>query len=204
MPKSAPPVPLKLSPQQFKALAKYKGWTYRAMAKRWGIQPESLSAIARDPDRATRYDDMLFGLPNLNRLGRDMLRLSKQIDFAMGRAAAREASRPVIEKALPPGYRYHGYLTTGAILTASQDVGSMAEEGSRGIVFAVKSGALSQDYGVIFESGSWEWFTPESVDQYLATTGLTDQKTQGYQYLNDQVLQNDFDLSKFDFWPAYD
>jgi hypothetical protein len=204
MPKPAPPIPQKLTPEQFKALAKYKGWTYRAMAARWEIQPESLSAIARNPHRATRYDDMLHGLPNLKRLGRDTVRLSKQIEFAMGRAAQQRVERPVSAKPLPPGYRYHDYLCPGTIVTASCDVGSMAEEGSRGVVFSAKGDGVQQTFGVIFETGLWEWFSPDAVDKYLASTGLTAPEASGYQYLNEQVLQNDFDLGKFQFWPAYD
>lgn len=201
MVKRLAPSPNRLTPAQFKALAKYKGWTYRLMAERWGIQPESLSAIARNPDRPARYDDMLHGLPNLNRLGREVRRQTDQLAAAMARFAMRAPAEPQARPATP-GYRYHGYLTTGAIVVATTAVGSIAEEGVRGVVFDVQDDGTREVYGVLFESGLWDWFPPDYVDIYMADIGVIDAGASGYQYTSEEALQADFEGGRFEFWPS--
>ncbi|WP_206047335.1 hypothetical protein [Noviherbaspirillum denitrificans] len=190
----------RLTPEQFKALARYKGWKFTMLAARWGVTPEWISEISRNPERDLRYDDALIGLPNLNRLGRDLKARGRQIDAALAKLGAKP-DRPVPARPAP-GYRYAGYLYPGAILTASADVGSMAEEGMRGVVFQVIDDGAGQTYGVIFESGMWDWFKPEHVDQYLATAGLTSAGAEHYAYRDETQLQDDFDAGVFDFWPA--
>jgi len=190
----------RLSPEQFKALAKYKGWKFKMLAERWGLTPEWVSNISRDPERDLRYDDALLGLPNLNRLSRDLKARERQLEAAMARSGARADKAPQVR--LTPGYRYRGYLYPGAILTASADVGSMAEEGMRGIVFQVIDDGAGETYGVIFESGMWDWFKPEHIDVYLATAGLTAPGVEQYVYQDELRLQDDFAAGLFEFWPA--
>lgn len=191
---------VRLTPEQFKALAKYKGWKFKMLAERWGVTPEWVSQISRDPLRDLRYDDALIGLPNLNRLSRDLKARNRQLDAAMSKldAKADKAAPP----RLAPGYRYRGYLHLGAILTASADVGSMAEEGMRGVVFQVIDDGSGESYGVIFESGMWDWFKPEHVDVYLATSGLTSSAAEQYVYVDELKLQDDFEAGVFEFWPT--
>lgn len=189
----------RLSPEQFKALAKYKGWKLKMLAERWGVTPEWMSNISRDPQRDLRYDDALIGLPNLNRLSRDLKTRSRQVEAAMVRAGLKqEKARPARPE---PGYRYRGYLYPGAIVTASADVGSMAEEGMRGVVFQVIDDGAGETYGVIFESGMWDWFKPEHADMYLATAGLVAPAAEHYVYRDEVRLQEDFAAGLFDFWP---
>jgi hypothetical protein len=190
----------RLTPEQFKALAKYKGWKFKMLAERWAVTPEWVSQLSRDPERDIRYDDALIGLPNLNRLARDLKARARQLDAAMAKLGAKpERATP---PRLAPGYRYSGYLHLGAILTASADVGSMAEEGMRGVVFQIIDDGAGETYGVIFESGMWDWFKPEHVDVYLATSGLTAAGAAQYAYRDETVLQDDFEAGLFDFWPA--
>lgn len=190
----------RLTPEQFKALAKYKGWKFRMLAERWGVTPEWVSQISRDPERDLRYDDALIGLPNLNRLARDMKARDRQLEAAMRKLGVK--SERAAQRQLAPGYRYSGYLHLGAILTASADVGSMAEEGMRGVVFQVIDDGAGETYGVIFESGMWDWFKPEHVDVYLATSGLTSPGADQYSYQDESRLQDDFETGMFEFWPA--
>ena len=190
----------RLTPEQFKALAKYKGWKFKMLAERWGVTPEWVSEVSRDPARDLRYDDALIGLPNLNRLARDLKSRNRQLEAALARLGARTENAPPLR--LAPGYRYRGYLYPGAILTASADVGSMAEEGMRGVVFQVIDDGTGETYGVIFESGMWDWFKPEHVDVYLATSGLTSHAADQYVYVDEVKLQDDFDAGIFEFWPV--
>lgn len=199
MPAQMPASP-SLTPEQFKALAKYKGWKYTMLAQRWGYSAVWISRVARDPNRPARFDDMLQGLPDLNRLSRDLARRDRLLQAAMQSTASTSiASAPQIK--VLPGLRYRGYLVVGAIVTAATEVGSIAEEGMRGIVFQVIGVGQEEHYGVIFESGLWDWFPPEYVDAYLAGTGLTASGAETYRYQDEAALQNDFEAGRFDFWP---
>lgn len=190
----------RLTPEQFKALAKYKGWKYTMLAKRWELTAVWISNMARDPNRPARFDDMLMGLPNLNKLKRDLAGRQKQLDAALARITPPVAAPPQVPR-LQPGFRYHGYLTLGMIVTASVDVGSIAEEGMRGIVFEVQNRGHEEVYGVIFENGLWDWFSPDYVDMYLASTGLIPPGVDDYRYRDEVHLQHDYATGIFTFWP---
>lgn len=195
-------MPTPLTPAEFKALAKFKGWTYRALAQRWGLQPESISAIARDPNRATRYDDMLHGVPNQRYLARDLRRLAGQVAEAVSLATGPVATdnAPAVPKG--PGFRFHGYIVAGSVVTATTQVGSMAEEGSRGVVFNVQTELDREVYGIIFETGLWDWFPPNYIELYVADIGLIDEGIKNYVFTCAETLKDDFDNNKFDFWPV--
>lgn len=190
----------RLSPEQFKALAKYKGWKFKMLAERWGVTPEWISNVSRDPQRDLRYDDALIGLPNLNRLARDLKSRNRQLEAAMSHLG--HDTKKTRSMSLSLGYRYRGYLYLGAIVTASADVGSMAEVGMRGVVFQVLDDGRGETYGVIFESGLWDWFKPEHIDACLAGSGLTAPHIDKYAYEDEVKLQNDFASGLFEFWPA--
>lgn len=53
----------RLPPDEFKAEFKRRGWTGRALAKRWGKSETWVSKIASDPDRGPHWDDAVRGLP---------------------------------------------------------------------------------------------------------------------------------------------
>lgn len=52
-----------LTPDEFKAEIGRRGWTYRAVADRWGVSENWISKLARNPDRALHWDDAVRGLP---------------------------------------------------------------------------------------------------------------------------------------------
>jgi lambda repressor-like predicted transcriptional regulator len=52
-----------LTPDEFKAEIGRRGWTYRAVADRWGVSENWVSKLARNPDRALHWDDAVRGLP---------------------------------------------------------------------------------------------------------------------------------------------
>jgi hypothetical protein len=189
----------RLTPEQFKALAKFKGWKFRMLAERWNVTPEWISNISRDPKRDIRYDDALIGLPNLNKLARDMKSRNRQVELAMQRNRYQTSKR--VTASVTPGYRYKGYLGIGSIVTACTEVGSLAEEGMRGIVFQIQDNGRQQNYGVIFETGLWDWFTPDYVDSLLAGTGMVDSTSEAYVFVDEMQLQKDFEARAFQFWP---
>lgn len=53
----------RLTPSQFKAEYRQRGWTGKELAARWGKHPVSLSKIVNDPDRPAHWDDAVQGLP---------------------------------------------------------------------------------------------------------------------------------------------
>lgn len=52
-----------LTPDEFKAEIGRRGWTYRALAERWGVSENWVSKLARNPERAMHWDDAVRGLP---------------------------------------------------------------------------------------------------------------------------------------------
>lgn len=52
-----------LTPEEFKAEIGRRGWTYRALAERWGVSENWVSKLARNPERAMHWDDAVRGLP---------------------------------------------------------------------------------------------------------------------------------------------
>lgn len=190
----------RLTPEQFKALAKWKGWTFREISERWGITTVWMSKLCSNPDRAPHYDDALIGLPNKRTMARDIRLLEKRLSAL---TSAQAFDRRVKEKAPRSSgeYRYHGYFVVGAILTAANEIGSMAEEGARGVVFQVEDTGRGERYGVIFETGLWDWFEPKHIDDMLVMTGLTNLEVAGFVYEDEAELQDAFDAGRFTFWP---
>lgn len=57
--------PTRLTPVQFKALIRQRGWQMADAATRWAIQPATRSRVAADPEREIRWDDLVCALPAL-------------------------------------------------------------------------------------------------------------------------------------------
>lgn len=190
---------------EFKALARDKGWKFTMLARRWGVTPEWISMLCRDEQRDIRYDDALLGLPDLRDAARDAVRRRRRIELALEREGLRTASAQAAggRKRLPSGYRYRGYLVPGSIVTASAPFGSMADEGERGVVFQVIVRGREEVYGVIFENGAHDWFTPAMVDVTLAATGLVSPMDADpeHGYADVLQLQADFRAGRLIFWP---
>jgi len=53
----------RLPPDDFKTLVNNKGWTYRALSRRWQLTEVRISQIARDAGRPLYYDDAVRALP---------------------------------------------------------------------------------------------------------------------------------------------
>lgn len=183
-----------LSPEQFKAVILGKGWTYRALAGHWGFSPVWISNIARNAARPRHWDDAVIGLPYFNTLRRSEKRRQQQADAYL--ATEGNTRKPT------GAYRHHGHIITGSILAVFEDFGTLAEAGMRGIVFQVRNSKSGEEYGVLFETGLWEWLSADIVDQYLADTGLVvdDARVTGYQFISDAHLREDFKMGMFQFY----
>ncbi|MFN9474197.1 hypothetical protein [Acidovorax sp.] len=57
-----------MSALEFKNEVMRKGWTYRALAKRWNVGEGYISYLSRNPERPLHWDDAVRGLPTILRL----------------------------------------------------------------------------------------------------------------------------------------
>lgn len=191
----------RLTPAQFRALMAWKGWTHQEVAARWDITRTWVTKIASNPERPARYDDAIRGLPNKKTQNRDWAVLQRRLEGLLGAEDIKAQAQTVVR--VTGDYRYHGYITVGSILAASADIGDMAELGARGVAFQVSDTGSGEVYGVIFESGLWDWFSPQHVDQYLASTGLTDVGMESFVFQDENQLQAIFEEGKISFWPNF-
>lgn len=56
----------RMTPSEFKAEYKRRGWKGKDLAQRWEKHPVSLSKIVNDPNRARHWDDAVMGLPDIS------------------------------------------------------------------------------------------------------------------------------------------
>ncbi len=56
----------RMTPEEFQAEYRRRGWTGRALAARWGKSETWISKIAKDPERGMHWDDAVRGLPVQN------------------------------------------------------------------------------------------------------------------------------------------
>jgi hypothetical protein len=52
-----------MTPDEFKAEYRRRGWTGKALAKRWDKSAVWISLIGNDPQRDPHWDDAVRGLP---------------------------------------------------------------------------------------------------------------------------------------------
>lgn len=184
----------RLTKEQFKAIIIGKGWTYRALAVCWGLSPVWVSNIARDPNRARHYDDAVMGLPAMNYLTRSLKRRQEIANAYLNKFNNKQ-------RASTSALRYHDDLVVGAIITVMDDIGSIAEMGMRGCVFGVRTIKNTEEYGMIFENGQFDWFFPDYIDRYVAMTGLVDEKLTSYKYSSEVKLKAEYANRLFNFYP---
>lgn len=181
---------VRLSPEQFKAVIIGKGWTFKELAARWGISPVWMSNVARNPLRASHYDDAVMGLPARQYLSRSAKRRQDMVNTFLSATDVRGRRN---------AHREH--LSVGAILTAAEDFGSLADMGMRAIVFAVRSKGAAKEYGVIFENGNYDWLPRDLIEQQLVYTGLADEGLPSLDLGTDEHLIEHFKSRNFNFHP---
>lgn len=163
--------PKPLAPDEFKALIRQRGWRMADAALRWSIRVESLSQVAADPDRATRWDDLARALPPLTREERaavSAVRLSWYTRRAEVSAAPEKAceisttAASVESSALPScpcqgpslcneiralvedGFRYQVYVGKRSKLAVIMPIAALALPGDELTVIGVRLGLSSE------------------------------------------------------------
>ncbi|WP_181122361.1 hypothetical protein [Pseudomonas japonica] len=136
-------------------------------AVRWNVRPETLSRVAADPSRETRWDDLVRALPQLTRRERaaaTAARLTLHPPRPRACVEVAEADGPVINPsppASPPvplswaddededlddsaygtnGFRYRGYVGVRSELIVVREIGSFAPEGTVLVVTETRLG----------------------------------------------------------------
>lgn len=192
--------PDRLPPSEFRSLITSKGWRMADVACRWGIQPETLSRIASDPARSSKWDDLARALPRLTRAERAAATAARLRLTPTPRKAAvsrTQPSTPAVSDRPPKtddpiadlraefvapqptsGLRYQGYVAVEDELAVTADMGSFAAEGALLYVVATRLGSgehgeIQEEYHVESESGDRLWLAPDDMDRWVAATGRT-------------------------------
>jgi hypothetical protein len=176
-------------PAAFKAAIYAKGWSLKALAGRWGMTPDGLLKVARDGNRPLHFDDAVRGLRKVG----PPIKPRRAWSAAM-------AGEPVLAPPRAPGLRYRGYFVVGAVVVVLKAVGSIVDEGMRGIVVEVVREKTRELYRVLFETGDLEVFSPSQVDDHLQDVGLVREELAQYRYLNDATVVSQFRTGMFHFW----
>lgn len=165
--------PARQSAAGIRKLISAKGWDMPNLAFWMGISRQHLYAIIKDPCRARQWDLALQNLPYLGRIEKRQLeKLRGQTTHVTPPVAATGADADAgsaIKNG--PGFRYHGSLVVGSVVTAVVTLEDMTEEGAYGEVVDVRTSESQEEYLIRF-SGGEDWFDPDSVDQYIVETGL--------------------------------
>lgn len=209
-----------MSPARFKATLYTKGWSMRLLASHWDVSADYLRRIAGNASRPLWWDDAITGLPVI---GPSLALRSAWLDAASqapagpavqgtpgAQAEARsgsrsaEAGKGTLKQAQPrrpsgKGFRYWGYMVLGAVVAVNKPLGSIADEGMRGIVLQVLHERTHDQYRVMFETGELELFTPDLVDEYLVTTGIERAELAHYVWQSESTAHAQFDAGMFVF-----
>lgn len=191
------PAPVDFPPDAVRERVRELGWTMTALAKFLGVTRSYLLRRIRETDRPRIYTELFWSLPPARQLKRVSEGRRAMVERLLGNAPT-----PIVRKVPTrlPGYRWHDYLFVGAVVQATTDVGSLAHEGARGIVLAVEDVGDGERYGIVFETGGFDWFDPDHVDQWLADIGLEREALRSYRYATEDQVRDDFDGGQFDFW----
>lgn len=195
--------PARLSPADFKGLLKQRGWRMADAAVRWDVRPETLSRVAADPQRETRWDDLVRALPRLTRRERaaaTAARLQLYPPQPRVRSAASVADPAPVPPARPApapfdwadeeadefdsfapagnGYRYQEYVGVGSELVVVSEIGSFASEGAVLVVIDTRlgvneDGQAEEEYHCEAPQGTTLWLTPDQMDDWVVSTGKT-------------------------------
>lgn len=187
---------LDVAPDIFRAILKERGWTITEFARGLGLTRTWVTRVIDDVSRSRSYTEALWALPDKKNVKRELAARQKLIE----RLKSSVKKSGPLKSLSKPGFRYRVYLPVGAVVQASSAVGSIAEEGERGIVFDVKGTDFMDSYGIIFESGGFDYFNPDDIDAMVVSIGIERNDLLRYLYKSDIDLISDFNKGIFDFW----
>jgi hypothetical protein len=161
-----------VTPSQFKALLKSRGYTQAEVAKLWKISAGRMSQIARNPNRLAMYEYALWAVPP-KRIAAAVQ--ARRLQAA--RAAAGHDSHP------PPVGARRVALDAATDLTAIDDVyvvaveqGEHLPEGCEGVITARDFAGGQWHVSILFDNGYRERFPQSFLEDpscFLTATGRT-------------------------------
>lgn len=155
--------PIRLAPHEAKAILKAKNWSISNLALYWGKSRETVSRLVSDWKRPQQWNDAILGLPTLNKLEartRTVERLEKN--------PPKKRSRKV-EHAKPKRVAHYDI---GAILVATDHIGSIADSGDEGLVINVMLGSTEYFYKIEWPGGT-DLYPESDIEHLVADTGRT-------------------------------
>lgn len=192
----------RLKPADFKAMIRQRGWQMADAVARWAIQSQTLSRVAADLERETRWDGLVRSLSTLTRRERAAATAARLQLYPPPRTAKALARAPAFKEGppssptLPPfawvdeededfsayetsgnGFRYQGYVGIASELVV-MDIGSFAPEGATLVVIDTRL-SMHQDAGAQEEylcksaHGTTLSLEPDQMDDYVVSTGKT-------------------------------
>ena len=174
-----------LTPAQFKAILRSKGWSYRSLAEWWDVSLVWINKVANSMNRAPHFDDALIGLPDKRLIQSALAKRQRLADVAISKISK-------VTIAHSGGLRYRNFYVVGAVVSATEDIWSIASFGMKGVVFDVRIKGKREEYGVIFENGGYDWFSPDLVDDWLSETGIIIESMKNYAYKTENELMGYF------------
>jgi hypothetical protein len=144
----------KLSPEQFRALANARGYSFAQLATAWALSSGRISQIAADPDRPIHFDYALWGLPPRGQHSAVAKRRAQVLTALKTRVKADKANKAFFD------VDAHWFEVTqiGMGFTCSVDFSDEMPEGVCGTVIARSQDKLNPNITIRFDTGFIEVF----------------------------------------------
>lgn len=158
---------MKLTRNQFRAVAKSRGYTLGEVATAWGLSAARLSQIAADPNRLPMYDCALWGLPPKRAAAAITARRLQTARAFADKTPRRDSPRPAIDP-------WVALVAMGAVFIVGSEQGDHLPEGCEGTVIAHEDGHDELHVVLLFETGYQEAFPIgwlKAPDCFLVATG---------------------------------
>jgi hypothetical protein len=161
----------RLTPEEFKGIAKARGYTLAEVAQAWGLTPTRVSQIANDPDRDPRDEYALWGLP------------TKQTAAAVVRQRqrlARQYAKPSRHRSGPPPLApkdiWDELTAVGSVFRVAAEQGDHLPADCEGVVVAREHQAGELHVSMRFTTGYSESYPLSFLKDpacFLVATGST-------------------------------
>ena len=162
-----------LSPTEFEAVIRMRGYSLSEVAARWGLSPARLTQIKADVLRSPRYEDALWGLP-AKKLARAVTIRREHIAHRLaGERSAKD--RKKIRREVP-SFEPTFLIEVGDIWAVARSPGEHLPEGCEGTIVAVERHESSARISFRFVNGFTETIDQNyllSPDCFLVATGKT-------------------------------
>ncbi len=160
-----------MSPLQFEAVIRMRGYTLSEVATRWGLSPARLTQIKSDVLRSARYEDAVWGLPDRKLAAAILARRERIVqDLAAGIPLRSKKSKPLRTLVAPP----LPLIEEGDVWAVKDSQGDHLPEGCEGWVTSIGGRGPGAKITLRFVNGYTETFDQQYLNDascFLAATG---------------------------------